>query len=43
MSVRPSRWQDYELVQEVRSLRSIVEGQLAAFAWNDLRRRDLPK
>jgi len=32
-----------ELVQEVRSLRSMVEGQLAAFAWNDLKRRDLTK
>jgi flagellar biosynthesis protein FlhF len=32
-----------ELVHEVRSLRSMVEGQLAAFAWNDLKRRDLTK
>jgi flagellar biosynthesis protein FlhF len=32
-----------ELVQEMRSLRSMVEGQLAAFAWNDLKRRDLTK
>jgi len=30
----------YDLVHEVRLLRSLVEGQLAAFAWNDLKRRD---
>ena len=28
----------YDLVQEVRILRSMLEGQLAAFAWNDLSR-----
>jgi flagellar biosynthesis protein FlhF len=30
----------YNLVQEVRILRSMLEGQLAAFAWRDLTRRD---
>ena len=30
----------YDLVHELRLLRSLVEGQLAAFAWNDLKRRD---
>jgi flagellar biosynthesis protein FlhF len=30
----------YELVHEVRLLRSLVEGQLAAFAFNDLKQRD---
>ena len=30
----------YDLVHEVRLLRSLVEGQLAAFAWSDLKRRD---
>lgn len=39
----PAGDKDDELVQEVRSLRSMVEGQLAAFAWNDLKRRDLTK
>lgn len=39
----PAGEKDDELVQEVRSLRSMVEGQLAAFAWNDLKRRDLTK
>jgi flagellar biosynthesis protein FlhF len=39
----PGGEKDGELVHEVRSLRSMVEGQLAAFAWNDLKRRDLTK
>lgn len=30
----------YDVVHELRLLRSLVEGQLAAFAWNDLKRRD---
>lgn len=30
----------YALVHEVRLLRSLVEGQLAALAWSDLKRRD---
>ncbi len=30
----------YDLVHELRLLRSLVEGQLAAFAWSDLKRRD---
>ena len=30
----------YDLVHELRLLRSLVEGQLAALAWNDLKRRD---
>jgi flagellar biosynthesis protein FlhF len=30
----------YELVHEVRLLRCLLEGQLAAFAWSDLKRRD---
>src|SRR5581483_8290179 len=34
---------NYELVHEVRLLRSLVEGQLAALAWNDLKRRDPAK
>jgi flagellar biosynthesis protein FlhF len=33
----------YGLVHEVRLLRSLVEGQLAAFAWTDLKRRDPAK
>lgn len=33
----------YSLVQEVRLLRSLLEGQLAAFAWHDLARRDPAK
>jgi flagellar biosynthesis protein FlhF len=33
----------YELVHEVRLLRSLVEGQLAGFAFNDLKRRDAAK
>lgn len=33
----------YALVHEVRLLRSLVEGQLAALAWNDLKRRDPAK
>jgi len=33
----------YELVHEVRLLRSLVEGQLSAFAWGDLKRRDPAK
>jgi flagellar biosynthesis protein FlhF len=33
----------YELVHEVRLLRSLVEGQLAAFAFNDLKQRDAIK
>ena len=33
----------YSLVQEVRLLRSLVEGQLAAFAWSDLVRTDPAK
>jgi flagellar biosynthesis protein FlhF len=39
----PTTEKSDELVHEVRSLRSMVEGQLAAFAWNDLKRRDLTK
>jgi len=35
--------EDYSLVQEVRLLRSMLEGQLAAFAWQDLARRDPAK
>jgi flagellar biosynthesis protein FlhF len=35
--VQPDSGQ-YDLVQEVRILRSMLEGQLAAFAWNDLSR-----
>lgn len=34
---------NYALVHEVRLLRSLVEGQLAALAWNDLKRRDAAK
>jgi flagellar biosynthesis protein FlhF len=30
----------FDLVHEVRVLRSLVEGQLAAIAWGDLKRRD---
>jgi len=30
----------YDLVHELRLLRSLMEGQLAALAWNDLKRRD---
>lgn len=30
----------YDMVHELRLLRSLVEGQLAALAWNDLKRRD---
>lgn len=33
----------YELVHEVRLLRSLVEGQLAAFAYNDLKYREATK
>src|SRR5262249_42290658 len=33
----------YDLVQEVRILRSMLEGQLAAFAWNDLSRAPAAK
>ena len=33
----------YELVHEVRLLRSLLEGQLSAFAWGDLKRRDPAK
>ena len=33
----------YELVQEVRILRSMLEGQLAAFAWQDLMRGEPAK
>ena len=33
----------YELVHELRLLRSMLEGQLAAFAWTDLKRRDPAK
>jgi flagellar biosynthesis protein FlhF len=33
----------YELIHEVRLLRSLVEGQLAGFAFNDLKRRDAVK
>jgi flagellar biosynthesis protein FlhF len=33
----------YGLVHEVRVLRSLVEGQLAGFAFNDLKRRDAGK
>ncbi len=33
----------YDLVHEVRVLRSLVEGQLAGFAFNDLKRRDAAK
>ena len=33
----------YELIHEVRVLRSLVEGQLAGFAFNDLKRRDPAK
>jgi flagellar biosynthesis protein FlhF len=33
----------YQLVHEVRVLRSLMEGQLAAFAYNDLKRRDAGK
>jgi flagellar biosynthesis protein FlhF len=33
----------YDLVHEVRLLRALVEGELAAFAWNDLKRRDASK
>jgi flagellar biosynthesis protein FlhF len=33
----------YSLVQEVRFLRTLVEGQLAAFAWSDLARTDPAK
>jgi flagellar biosynthesis protein FlhF len=33
----------YALVHEVRVLRSLVEGQLAGFAFNDLKRRDAAK
>ncbi len=35
---QPSAAAGYDLVQEVRILRSMIEGQLAAFAWNDLSR-----
>ena len=35
---QPSEGGGYGLVQEVRILRSMLEGQLAAFAWNDLSR-----
>src|SRR5690349_12990340 len=34
----PNAAASYDLVQEVRFLRSMLEGQLAAFAWNDLQR-----
>ena len=34
------RLPSYDLVHEVRVLRSLVEGQLAGFAFNDLKRRD---
>lgn len=34
---------NYDLVHEVRVLRSLVEGQLAGFAFNDLKRRDAAK
>jgi flagellar biosynthesis protein FlhF len=40
---RPADETGYELVHEVRLLRSMVEGQLAAFAWSDLKRRDPAK
>jgi flagellar biosynthesis protein FlhF len=33
----------YDLIHEVRVLRSLVEGQLAGFAFNDLKRRDAAK
>jgi len=33
----------YDLVHELRLLRSLLEGQLAAFAWADLKRRDPAK
>jgi flagellar biosynthesis protein FlhF len=33
----------YDLVHEVRLLRSLLEGQLSAFAWGDLKRRDPAK
>lgn len=33
----------YDLVHEVRLLRSLLEGELAAFAWGDLKRRDPAK
>jgi len=39
----PPATEDYSLVQEVRLLRSMLEGQLAAFAWQDLARRDPAK
>jgi flagellar biosynthesis protein FlhF len=41
-----SAYQDpapYDLVHEVRLLRSLLEGQLSAFAWGDLKRRDPAK
>jgi flagellar biosynthesis protein FlhF len=34
---------DYELVHEVRLLRALLEGQLSALAWGDLKRRDPAK
>jgi flagellar biosynthesis protein FlhF len=33
----------FDLVHEVRVLRSLVEGQLAAIAWSELKRRDLTR
>src|SRR5512134_1573058 len=33
----------YDLIHEVRVLRSLVEGELAGFAFNDLKRRDAAK
>jgi flagellar biosynthesis protein FlhF len=39
----PSDRAPYDLVHEVRLLRSLVEGQLSAFAWGDLKRRDPAK
>jgi len=39
----PNYAPSYALVHEVRVLRSLVEGQLAGFAFNDLKRRDAAK
>lgn len=39
----PSDRASYDVVHEVRLLRSLVEGQLSAFAWGDLKRRDPAK
>ncbi|MEO8629871.1 MAG: flagellar biosynthesis protein FlhF [Betaproteobacteria bacterium] len=42
-SPTPADEPSYALVQEVRILRSMLEGQLAAFAWQDLMRREPAK